>query len=260
MTMRERHGLTALTEKEKQTLRLIVRGHDAKSVAQQLDLSVHTINERLRDARRKLSVSSSREAVRMLLDAEGGAIASPPPEYMGDRRIGEAPPQPMTDESRAPVVGVGHGIRRPRIIIGATLMTLVLGLFALGGLTQMASAPPQAAPVSATAADPAVVEAARRFLQLIDQGRWAESYRLTTSSFRKLNTEQVWAATSEKVRTPLGRMVSRTLLSQDDIPAPPAGYRMVRFNTRFGTSADIVETLTLEREDGAWRVAGIYVG
>ena len=125
-------------------------------------------------------------------------------------------------------------------------MTLVLGLFALGGLTQMASAPPQAAPVSATAADPAVVEAARRFLQLIDQGRWAESYRLTTSSFRKLNTEQVWAATSEKVRTPLGRMVSRTLLSQDDIPAPPAGYRMVRFNTRFGTSADIVETLTLE--------------
>ena len=165
MTMRERHGLTALTEKEKQTLRLIVRGHDAKSVAQQLDLSVHTINERLRDARRKLSVSSSREAVRMLLDAEGGAIASPPPEYMGDRRIGEAPPQPMTDESRAPVVGVGHGIRRPRIIIGATLMTLVLGLFALGGLTQMASAPPQAAPVSATAADPAVVEAARRFLQ-----------------------------------------------------------------------------------------------
>ena len=100
MTMRERHGLTALTEKEKQTLRLIVRGHDAKSVAQQLDLSVHTINERLRDARRKLSVSSSREAVRMLLDAEGGAIASPPPEYMGDRRIGEAPPQPMTARLR----------------------------------------------------------------------------------------------------------------------------------------------------------------
>ncbi|WP_314376418.1 DUF4019 domain-containing protein [Sphingomonas paucimobilis] len=262
MTLRERHGLTALTEKEKQTLRLIVRGHDAKSVAQELDLSVHTINERLRDARRKLSVSSSREAARMLLDAEGGVIASPAPEYMGDRSIGEAPPQPMTDESRAPVVGVGRGIRRPRIIIGATLMTLVLGLLALGGLTHMASAPPQATATatSTTTADPAAVEAARRFLQLIDQGRWADSYRLTTSSFRKLNTEQVWAATSEKVRTPLGRMVSRTLLSQEDIPAPPAGYRMVRFNTRFGTSADIVETLTLERENGEWRVAGIYVG
>ncbi|WP_440979711.1 DUF4019 domain-containing protein [Sphingomonas pseudosanguinis] len=260
MTMRERHGLTALTEKEKETLRLIVRGHDAKSVAQALDLSVHTINERLRDARRKLSVSSSREAARMLLEAEGGAIASLPPEYVGDRRIGEDRPRAMTDDGPAPVVGVGHGVRRSRIIIGATLMTLVLSLLALGGLTHMASVPPQATATSTTTADPAAVEAAQRFLQLIDQGRWADSYRLTTSSFRKLNTEQVWAATSEKVRTPLGKTVSRTLLSQEDIPAPPAGYRMVRFKTRFGTSTDIVETLTLEREDGAWRVAGIYVG
>ncbi len=137
-------------------------------------------------------------------------------------------------------------------------MTLVLSLLALGGLAHMTSAPPQAAPT--VAADPAVVEVAQRFLQLIDQGRWADSYHLTTTSFRQLNTEQVWAATSEKVRTPLGKTVSRTLLSQDDIPAPPAGYRMVRFNTRFGTSAAIVETVTLEREKGEWRVAGIYVG
>lgn len=60
MTMPARQGIDALTEKEKQTLRLIVRGHDAKSVAVTLGLSVHTINERLRDARRKLAVSSSR--------------------------------------------------------------------------------------------------------------------------------------------------------------------------------------------------------
>ena len=59
----------ALTEKEKQTLRLIVRGHDAKSIARHLGLSVHTINERLRDARRKLAVSSSRASTR--------AVASP---------------------------------------------------------------------------------------------------------------------------------------------------------------------------------------
>ena len=72
MNMPVRDGVRALTEKEKQTLRLIVRGHDAKSSARDLGLSVHTINERLRDARRKLAVSSSREAARMLLAAEGG--------------------------------------------------------------------------------------------------------------------------------------------------------------------------------------------
>ena len=53
-----------LTEKEKQTLRQLVSGHDAKSMARELGLSVHTVNERLRDARRKMAVSSSREAAR----------------------------------------------------------------------------------------------------------------------------------------------------------------------------------------------------
>ena len=41
-------GYDALTEKEKETLRLMARGHDAKSAASALSLSVHTINERLR--------------------------------------------------------------------------------------------------------------------------------------------------------------------------------------------------------------------
>lgn len=264
MTRQAKQGVDALTDKEKQTLRLIVRGHDAKSVAQNLDLSVHTINERLRDARRKLLVSSSREAARLLFDAEGGAIAMYAPHSLGDTRIGEDCGDTIAEQGSAPDDGVGHGNRRPRILIGATLMTLALSLLALGGLTHMMSAPPQAMPAtsatSATVVDPAVVEAAQRFVRLIDQGRWADSYRLTTASFRKLNTEKVWADTSEKVRTPLGKMVSRSFLSQDDVPAPPAGYRMVRFNTRFGTSADIVETVTLERENGEWRIAGIYVG
>mgnify|MGYP003863765423 FL=1 len=255
MTIQGKAGVATLTEREKQTLRLIVRGHDAKSIARELNLSVHTINERLRDARRKLAVSSSREAARMLLEVEDGP---PIPNSIGDTPIGEDRSGPITQEDPAPDIGVGRGIRRPRIIIGAMLMTLALSLLALGGLTHMTSAPPQTA--STTAADPAVVEVAQRFLQLIDQGRWADSYHLTTTSFRQLNTEQVWAATSEKVRTPLGKTASRTLLSQDDIPAPPAGYRMVRFTTRFGTSAAVVETVTLEREDGEWRVAGIYVG
>ena len=77
MTIPAKQGLAALTEKEKATLRLIVRGHDAKSIARTLDLSVHTINERLREARRKVAVSSSREAARLLFEAEDRAIAHP---------------------------------------------------------------------------------------------------------------------------------------------------------------------------------------
>jgi DNA-binding CsgD family transcriptional regulator len=50
----------ALNEREKQALRLLLDGHDAKSAAVTLGLSVHTINEYLRQARRKLGVTSSR--------------------------------------------------------------------------------------------------------------------------------------------------------------------------------------------------------
>ena len=77
-----RPDLASLTEKEKQTLRLIVRGYDAKSAARSLDLSVHTINGRLRDVRRKLAVPSSREAARLLLEAEAQCKRSGVPDQL----------------------------------------------------------------------------------------------------------------------------------------------------------------------------------
>ncbi|TPG22622.1 LuxR family transcriptional regulator [Sphingomonas koreensis] len=59
-----------LTERERAVLRLLATGHDAKSIAAQLDVSVHAVNERLRKARQKLGVASSREAARRLLAEE----------------------------------------------------------------------------------------------------------------------------------------------------------------------------------------------
>ena len=59
-----------LTDREKAVLRLLAKGFDAKSAARELDLSVHTVNERLRSTRRKLRVTSSREAARLLSERE----------------------------------------------------------------------------------------------------------------------------------------------------------------------------------------------
>lgn len=250
----------ALTEKEKQTLRLIVRGHDAKSTARSLGLSVHTINERLRDARRKMAVSSSREAARLLLQVEGGTLAAPPPDLLGDEGIGEDAARGAADQQAAPIDGVGRAFCRPRISIGVLVMTLALALVALTALPQLVSAPATTPPAADTATDAAVVDAARQWLALVDQGRWNDSYRMTGTAFRKLNTAQVWAATSEKVRTPLGAMMSRTLLSQENLPAPPHGYEVVKFRTRFANMAEAVETVTLDREEGVWRVVGVTIG
>lgn len=263
MDMPARDGLRALTEKEKQTLRLIVRGHDAKSTARSLGLSVHTINERLRDARRKMAVSSSREAARLLLAAEGGAALADPdlpgdPYLLGDRGIGEDAAAPGVDQGSAPVSGVGRALRRPRIIIGVLLMTLLLGLLALAASPQADSTSPASAAEATANAE--AVTFARQWLALLDQGRWDESYRATGTAFQKQNTAEVWASVSEKVRKPLGAAISRSFLSQENLPAPPAGYEVVKFRTRFASKGETVETVALERVDGDWRVVGVTIG
>lgn len=233
-----------LTEREKQTLRLIVRGHDAKSIARSLDLSVHTINERLRDARRKMTVASSREAARMLFEAEGAI-----PEKLGDGQIGADPAAIPVDHATGPAR------RRPALITGVLLMTILLGLAAL-----IAAPSATQAPASTEAVKTDVVQAARSWLELLDQSKWEASYRGTGSAFQKLNTLKVWTDVSERVRTPLGAVVSRTLLSQENLPAPPDGYEVVKFRTRFANSGEVTETVTFEREGGAWRVVGVTVG
>ena len=107
-----------LTDRERETLRLLGQGHEAKSIACALDLSVNTVNERLRSARRKLSVSSSREAARLLLGYEAH-------DKFGHKKIGVAvaglgEPNSRHAQSRA------TGARRRLIwaMIGATMFVI----------------------------------------------------------------------------------------------------------------------------------------
>lgn len=256
--MHAKGSFASLTEKEKQTLRLIVRGHDAKSIARSLDLSVHTINERLRDARRKMAVSSSREAARLLLAAEGASPDAATPDLLGDSRIGADASDAPADQGAAPIGGAWPAIRHPWTL-GVFAMTLLLGLLALVAAPQTGS--PAAPALSSDKPIAEVVDTARQWLALVDQGRWDDSYRGTGAAFQKLNTAQVWASVSEKVRVPLGAVVSRTFLSQENLPAPPAGYEVVKFRTRFANKAEeTLETVSLDREDGVWRVVGITIG
>lgn len=259
MNTQANQGHSKLTDKEKHTLRLMVRGHDAKSIARRLDLSVHTINERLREARRKMSVSSSREAARMLLEAEGGALALADPQLLGDTPIGEDASPAAVHPEAAPVGGARRRYGALWIAIGVLLMTFTLVLLALA-TTPNAAPPALPAPIAAQVApNPEVVDAARQFLTLIDQERWDDSYRATGTEFRKLNTAAVWAAVSEKVRPPLGTMISRTFASQQNLPAPPYGYEVVKFRTSFANKPEAIETVTLEREDDSWRVVGVTI-
>ncbi|MDO9487090.1 MAG: DUF4019 domain-containing protein [Sphingomonadaceae bacterium] len=258
MSVQANDGYRALSEKEKQTLRLIARGHDAKSSARSLGLSVHTINERLREARRKMAVSSSREAARLLLQTESIGPARAIPDLSVDMEFGEDARRTPIDQNRAPQPsGVRRSFRRPLITIGVLLMMLALGLSALMFAAEPAAPPPAPAVTSAETSE--VAETARKFLTLLDQGRWDESYRGTSTAFQELNSLQVWASVSDNTRKPLGAAVSRTFLSQENLPAPPDGYEVIKFRTNFAGKPAALETVTLRRENGSWRVAGVII-
>lgn len=244
-------GFQALTEKEKESLRLLVDGHDAKSMARHLGLSVHTINERLRDARRKMSASSSREAARQLREIEGRH-----PEILRDKALGEAAAAAGMEEMTAPA-GTRRMGRPSGWIAGGLFMSFSLALLAFASMSGSADTP--AATSSTVPAESAAAAAARAWLALVEKGDWNASWEATGQSFKALNTVETWSRVASQVQGPLGAVKSRVLVSEEYVPAPPYGYQMVKFRTDYANRAGAIETLSLVREGGAWRVVGVTV-
>jgi DNA-binding CsgD family transcriptional regulator len=58
--------MSRLNEAERAVLRLLAEGHTAKSIAAMIGSTTAAVNERLREARRKTGVGSSRELARLL--------------------------------------------------------------------------------------------------------------------------------------------------------------------------------------------------
>lgn len=140
------------------------------------------------------------------------------------------------------------------------MLTLAAALLALAipATPPLDTPQPQASDTAAPEA-PAVAAAARMWLEQGDAAQWDAAYAGTSTVFRGNNTAANWRAVSEKVRVPLGRMLSRTLVTQQEVPMPPAGGWTVRFRTDFEHKRGAIETLTLVREGGAWKVSGIYL-
>ncbi|WP_240047596.1 helix-turn-helix domain-containing protein [Sphingomonas panacisoli] len=80
-----------LNAAERDVLGLLARGHTAKSIATITDRSVGSVNERLREARRKTGVGSSRELARLFAAQENR-----------DELIGVAPVDPVAAEAVRP--------------------------------------------------------------------------------------------------------------------------------------------------------------
>ncbi|GMN03410.1 DUF4019 domain-containing protein [Erythrobacter sp. MTPC3] len=252
--------LDALTEKEKETLRLIVRGHGAKSAACELDLSVHTINERLRSARRKLGVTSSREAARLLLESEANGNESLVTKQMGDA---------LTDVS-TDQLGVGRF--RPWLIGGVIVVSLIFALtlaFAPSGIETGPKLPNNAETRDNAKADTAMQSApptevldpletvARDWLTFVDANDWKGGFEASSMpNFIDLATFE--NAMRQSIE-PLGAVTKRELLQFGAVKASSIDYRLVQFTTDFENKESVIETVTLVQKDGRYEVGGYWI-
>ena len=120
--------------------------------------------------------------------------------------------------------------------------------------------PALSAAATADAEAASAARAAEDFLKLIDESRWAESYAATGTQFRAVNTLAVWTEVSERVRRPLGTVLTRNLVTNEYVPAPPKGYQLVKYASSYANGINQVESVSLEWEDGTWKVVGIVIG
>lgn len=139
-----------------------------------------------------------------------------------------------------------------------TLFVVVLASLALTQSPVQGDDAPDAA--SAVAVDPVLEQTAREWLALLDQGRWDESYEATATIFQTLNSGETWSALSEQVRAPLGDAKSRVLVEHESVKPLPNDAEVIRFRTSFANRGEMTETISLVREDGAWKILGYWIG
>ena len=121
----------ALNQRELEILRLLAGGHTVKSIAVQLGRSEASINDRLREARRKTGVGSSRELAR-LIDTQ----------KIWDRKSDLSPPAQSAEASSVPRHKGALEWTKGRIAMALMLPAAALALALAAGTT---TAVPEAA-------------------------------------------------------------------------------------------------------------------
>ncbi len=119
----------------------------------------------------------------------------------------------------------------------------------------------------ALAQDPRVSDAqraAREWLMLSDAADMQGTWRTSGAKFQAAMSPPQWGDAMSKVRTPLGELVQRTLVSTQAASQfegqPEGDYALLVYRTAFARKSIASETVTLEREaDGRWRVIGYSI-
>ncbi len=110
----------------------------------------------------------------------------------------------------------------------------------------------------------AAISVADAWLSLVDKGDYKKSWFEAAQYFKNAISEDQWEQAIRAARKPLGKNLSRELISKSyhtSLPGAPDGeYFVIRFKSSFENKKSATETITpMLDKDGKWRVSGYYV-
>lgn len=143
-----------------------------------------------------------------------------------------------------------------RFLRSTALACLLASLLVLA-LLRAAATEPAKPPATAE-------EAALAWLALVDSGGYAESFEAASPHVREKATLAQWIAGLERMRGPLGPLVSRRLERQTLLPevldGPKGHYIALLYTSRFERAERAGERVTCFADASGWRVLGYSAG
>ena len=108
------------------------------------------------------------------------------------------------------------------------------------------------------------VETADQWLNLVDNGQYAESWELTAELFKRAVEKEAWERQMHAFREPLGKLIDRKVVKKEymtSMPGAPDGeYVVIQYRTNFENKKTAIETVTPTKDkNGKWRVSGYYI-
>jgi len=105
---------------------------------------------------------------------------------------------------------------------------------------------------------------AENWLSIVDSGKYAASYNNTSAYLRNSVTLIQWEQSMKRIRQPLGRVLTRRMLTKifkTSLPNKPNGeYVIIQFATSFDKKRRAMETvITMQDKDKAWRVSDYQI-
>jgi len=110
----------------------------------------------------------------------------------------------------------------------------------------------------------AAVKSASDWLDMIDNASYDQSWKAAASFFKSAVTQSQWEFVAKAAREPVGKLISREVLTKTytkQVPGGPDGqYVVITFKASFENKKDAIETVTpMLDNDGKWKVSGYYI-